>query len=269
LSKTIGVLGCGWLGLPLALALIEEGYNVRGTSTTASKIDLLQHKGIGAYRIALYSDRIEGAVDDFLSGLDVLVINLPPGMRRDSAESYFDKMKLLHHHIKKNKLQNLVFVSSTSVYGNTQGIVTEETAVNPVTNSAIHLVKSEALFLDDGQLNTAVLRFGGLIGPQRHPVNFLSGRTGLKNGGDAVNLIHLDDCIHMIKSIITNEWWNEIFNGVYHDHPTKAEYYSREARARGLEIPHYESQEGETSGKIIESRNFLIKFQQFFTPIRS
>ena len=36
--KSIGVLGCGWLGLPLAKQLVTAGYSVRGTTTTKEKL---------------------------------------------------------------------------------------------------------------------------------------------------------------------------------------------------------------------------------------
>ncbi len=262
-------MGCGWLGFPLALALLEEGYIMRGTSTTDSKIDLLTSKGIQAFKVALRSDKIEGPLFEFLHELDVLVINIPPGMRKNPSESYFEKMKLLYKGIKDKSVGKIVFVSSTSVYGNAEGEISEEDRAQPVTDSARQLLKSEKLFLEDDQLHTTVVRFGGLIGPDRHPVTMLSGKTGIKNGAEAVNLIHLDDCIHLIRRIIQNDWWNEIFNGVYPDHPSKAEYYVQEALSRGLEIPHYSSSNKTGSGKIIISRNFLIKKEEFHTSIRS
>lgn len=262
-------MGCGWLGYPLARILLQEGFVLRGTSTTLAKLDLLQNKGIEAFRIALHEKQISGPIDEFLHGLDILIVNIPPGMRNSLSESYFKKIELLYHHIRENNVGKIVFVSSTSVYGNAVGPVSEETQVEPVTNSAKHLVKSEQLFFEDDQLETSVVRFGGLIGPDRHPVTMLSGKTGLKNGNEAVNLIHLNDCINLIKSIILNDWWHEIFNGVYPDHPTKADYYVHEARFRRLEIPHYETTIMNRSGKIIESKNFLIKNGHFYTPIRS
>lgn len=73
----------------------------------------------------------------------------------------------------------------------------------------------------------------------------------------------------MIQTIIEYNWWNEIFNGVYPDHPAKSDYYREEARKRGLKPPEYSEHEGSSTGKIVKSRNFLIKKQHFFTPIRS
>ena len=42
----ISLLGCGELGFPLGLKLIAKGYYVKGSTTTASKIDKFKQSGI-------------------------------------------------------------------------------------------------------------------------------------------------------------------------------------------------------------------------------
>ncbi len=269
MNSKIGVLGCGWLGLPLALELIERGYRVWGTTTSQSKMQALEERGIQSYFIRLNSDSIEGPIDEFLAGLDILIINVPPALRRFPEASYYDKMMTLFNEVKKASVEKVVFVSSTSVYGKAEGEITEEDSTQPVTVSARQLVDTEQLYMKDSTVQTSVVRFGGLIGPDRHPVKHLAGRTDLTNGDEAVNLIHRDDCIHMIISIIQAGWWNEIFNGVYPDHPRKADYYREEALIRGLQAPSYEGLSGSKKGKIIVSKNFLNKNQSFFTSIHS
>ncbi len=49
----ISVLGCGWLGLPLAEDLIDKGYKVKGSTTTESKLNGFLEKGINPYYINL------------------------------------------------------------------------------------------------------------------------------------------------------------------------------------------------------------------------
>ena len=269
MSKTIGVLGCGWLGYPLALSLLDKGFVVRGTTTSSSKLDQLKMDGIEPYQIGLGETEIQGPIDEFLNGLDVIVINVPPGLRRDSNASFYRKMMMLHQKLNAAGIKKVVFVSSTSVYGNVEGEVTEDSTVNPATESGRQLVQTESLLMEDTELNTTVIRFGGLIGPDRHPVRQLAGRKGLSNGDDVVNLIHLDDCIHMIYSVINNNWWGKIFNGVFPDHPSKAEYYTAEAVKFGLVPPEYQDVTGIKQGKLVISRNFLINNGQFYTSIHS
>lgn len=263
------MLGCGWLGLPLAIALVGKGYSVKGTTTSKAKIPDLENSGIHAFLIRLNSDQIDGHINEFLKDLDILIINVPPGLRSNPEHSYIDRMRLLHSAISKSELNHILFVSSTSVYGDVEGEVTEDTPPHPVTESARQLLASELLFREDPHLNTTIARFGGLIGPARHPVYQLAGRKDLKNGNDAINLIHLNDCIHIICCILENNWWDQVFNAVYPEHPSKAEYYSAEARKRKLEPPGYAYLNDRKTGKIIKSQNFLNKGQQFYTSIQS
>ena len=42
----VSILGCGWLGLPLAKSLIEKGFSVNGSTTSVEKIPILESLGI-------------------------------------------------------------------------------------------------------------------------------------------------------------------------------------------------------------------------------
>ena len=46
MKTTVGIMGCGWLGLPLAQSLIEKGFNVKGTTTSFEKLSVLTNIGI-------------------------------------------------------------------------------------------------------------------------------------------------------------------------------------------------------------------------------
>jgi nucleoside-diphosphate-sugar epimerase len=267
LNKTIGIIGCGWLGLPLAKALLAENYAVHGSTTTEDRMACLKKAGIHPYKIVLGEAVIIGPISDFLSSLDILIINVPPKLRGASRENYTQKMKLLHNEINYSDLRKVIFVSSTSVYGDLEGEVTEDSKTRPVTESGKQLKRAENIFRTDPRLQCAVIRFGGLIGPERHPVTHLAGKTGLENGDDYINLIHLNDCIGIIKNILDNNYWNETFNGVFPDHPKKKKYYTIQAKKRGLPAPEYVVKKAKNKGKQINSRNILNKNYYFSTPI--
>jgi len=257
-------MGCGWLGLPLAKALAEGGYLVRGTTTSEYKLGMLQNEGIAPFLISLSEEKIEGDISGFLADVEVLVINIPPKLRGGNKENYIKKMQLLLESLKAAKTKKVIFVSSTSVYGDINAEVTEETIPQPSTESGKQLLASENLFKNNPEIQTTIIRFGGLIGPDRHPVTMLSGRKALNNGNHPVNLIHLNDCISIISSVIKQNWWGEIFNAVNPFHPPKKEYYSQEAVKRGLEIPEY-SHTSPHSGKKIDSRRLIHVKKYIFT----
>ncbi|RNC92817.1 MAG: SDR family NAD(P)-dependent oxidoreductase [Allomuricauda sp.] len=264
----MGVLGCGWLGLPLANELVASGYPVKGTTTSVEKLEVLVKNGIDPYKVALTENHIDGNIGDFLKDIETLIINVPPKLRQNKGSNYVKKMEHLAHAISKSKLENILFVSSTSVYGIQEGEITEETPPNPKTESAKQLHSAENLFT---QMNpkTTLVRFGGLIGPDRHPVYQVSKRQGLTNGDELINLIHLNDCILMIKTIIKNNYWNEIFNGVYPKHPRKRDYYSMEAGARNLPTPDYAPSSVNAVLKSVKSENYLAKGHTFYTSLSS
>ena len=266
LNSAIGVLGCGWLGLPLAKALLAENRIVYGSTTSQEKLAALKKEGIVPFKIILGEDKIQGPIEEFLRPLDILVINVPPKLRSGNSENYVRKMQLLQAKVMAFKVRKLIFVSSTSVYGNIEGEVTEESLAQPVTASGEQLLAAENIFRK-AELRTAILRFGGLIGPKRHPVTYLAGKENLENGDDPINLIHLDDCISMILFILNNDYFNEVYNGVYPDHPRKADYYTHEAQKRGLSVPKYVFKKSKNKGKRIKSRNFLNKKYCFSTPL--
>lgn len=263
----IGVLGCGWLGLPLAESLFAEGLEVNGTTTSLDKLSVLKEKGIKPFQISISEKEISGNIDAFLSSLDVLIINIPPKLRgKGPKESYIEKIKLLHKAIKRSDVKNIIFASSTAVYGDIKGKVTEKAEPKPSTESGKQLLECENLLKRDPELNSVIIRFGGLIGPNRHPITMLSGKENLSGGNAPVNLIHLDDCIGIIKKIIELNHFNDVLNAVYPAHPTKKTYYTQEAKKRGLKPPTYIAT-GENLKLISICSIFLINKYNFLTPI--
>ena len=55
-----------------------------------------------------------------------------------------------------------------------------------------------------------------------------------------VNLIHRDDCIHIIRKIIEQNVWSEDFNCCADSHPTKQEFYSKVMFEQNLSLPKFE-----------------------------
>ena len=254
-------MGCGWLGLPLAKVLITEGYQVHGSTTSEEKLSSLEKEKIISFLISLSEDAIYGTIESFLLHVDALIINVPPRLRGDNKENYVKKMQLLYESVKSSKVKQIIFISSTSVYGDVTGKVTEDTAPEPVTESGKQLLASENIFRNDTTLDATIVRFGGLIGPNRHPVTMLSGKKNLSNGNHPINLIHLNDCIKIISEILKNDWWGETLNGVYPYHPTKQEYYTSKAIGKGLQPPEYNTTSTK-KGKIVTSYN-LTNYKNF------
>ena len=261
MNKKISILGCGWLGLPLAKSLLSKGYEVKGSTTSESKLEVLKNAGILPFQIQLEENQIIGNMEDFLQKIDVLVIDIPPGLRKEVSTSnemtFVNKIKTLIPYIEKSGIQKVVFVSSTSVFGDSFPIIeiTEETKPNPDTESGKQLVISETLLQSNPHFKTTVIRFGGLLGDDRHPVKFLAGRANVENPDAPVNMIQREDCIGIIEKILKHvqyDNWSETFNAVAPHHPTRKDYYHKKAENLNLPLPTF-AEDSESKGKIISS----------------
>lgn len=254
--KQISVLGCGWLGMPLAKQLLQNGYAVNGSTTTESKLELLEKVGISPFLISLKANDSSREVTVFLENSEILIINIPPGLRGNSGENFVAKMENLIPFIEKSSVEKVIFVSSTSVYADENKVVTEETFPKPETESGKQLHVSENLLLNNSNFQTTVLRFGGLIGEDRHPIKFLFGRNNIENPEAPINLIHQTDCIEIIQKIIEKEVWNTVFNAVAPFHPSRKKYYTEKAMAMHLHPPQFN--ENQTSvGKTVSSDKLI------------
>lgn len=254
--KQISILGCGWLGLPLAKRLLEKGNSVKGSTTSENKLPILEKAGINAFLVALESESVSDSINDFLSESEILIIDIPPKLRAVDPSSekkiFVEKIKNLVPFIEKSTVKKVLFVSSTSVYGDENDLVTEETNPNPETESGRQLLLAEAILQKNQNFETTILRFGGLIGEDRHPVKHLSGKDNLENPDAPVNLIHQNDCIGIIEAIINQSKWNEVFNAVAPFHPTREEYYTQKAKEQNLVLPKFSSQKSNIK-KVISS----------------
>lgn len=251
--RQISILGCGWLGLPLAKSLIAKGFLVKGSTTSETKIPILKDAGINAFQIEVSQDLIVGDIQSFLENSEILIIDIPPKLRTVSSENFVKKIENLIPFIKKAKVKNVIFISSTAVYSDSESIVTATTQTNPDTASGKQLVEAEKLLFENRfDFCTTNVRFGGLIGEDRHPVNYLAGKQNLENPNAAVNLIHQVDCIGIIERIIELDCSNETFNAVAPFHPSRKEYYTQKAMELGLSLPEF-AETTTSFGKIIQS----------------
>ena len=173
------ILGCGWLGLPLAKALLKNEFSVKVSTTSIEKLSVLENLGIHPFLIVLSEEKTAGNIESFYANSKILIINIPPKLRGNSKENFVSKIKNIVPFIEKSSIEKVLFISSTSVYGDNNSLVSEKTELNPDTESGKQLVQVEQLLQSNPNFKTTILRFGGLIGEDRHPIHFLAGRKNL------------------------------------------------------------------------------------------
>lgn len=261
LQPLIAVLGCGWLGLPLAQALVEEGYAVAGSTTTPGRLLPLRDAGIRPYLLELSptltaTDR--DTLHTLLTGVRTLVLNVPPSAARGQ---YVELLRPVREAAAHCGVRQVLFVSSTGVYADEPRLMTEADAL-AAPDDASELLRAESLFAGpDAPFATTVVRLAGLIGPRRPPGRFLAGRTHLPKPQAPVNLIHLTDCIGVISRIIRQNTWGYTFNASAAHHPTRQHFYTAAAAHLGLTPPTFAAED--TLGKCIDSQ--LLRRQTGYT----
>jgi nucleoside-diphosphate-sugar epimerase len=68
-----------------------------------------------------------------------------------------------------------------------------------------------------------------------------------------VNLIHRDDCVALLATLIDQDVRNEVFNACADAHPTRRAIYTRAAEVLGLEPPTFDASD-DTTGKIVDNQ---------------
>lgn len=251
----IAILGCGWLGFPLVKLLVSKGYFVNGSTTSFEKISFLEAEKINAFQIALSASEVIGAIESFLKNIEILIIDIPPklrGISNSNQKEFVRKIENLIPFIEKSTVEKVVFVSSTSVYGEDNTEVTESTIPKPETEAGKQLLEVETLLQNNNNFKTTIVRFGGLVGENRHPIHFLAGKTGIENPEAPINLIHQEDCMAIILKIIEDEVWIETFNAVAPFHPSRFDYYTQKALDLNLPLPAFDFNK-KSVGKTISS----------------
>jgi len=237
---------------------MAEGFSVKGSTTSAEKLPVLKQAGIDAFQIKVTAEGVEGNIQDFLSKNGILIVDFPPGLRKNPEVNYSEAIKKLAEAIETSGVKKVIFVSSISVYEETESfpVYTEDTQPNATSASGKEIISAEKILLENAIFDTTVIRFGGLIGARRHPVKYLAGRSGHANPLGPVNLIHLQDCLRVIKKVLENDIFGEVYNAVFPLNPPKEQFYQQKAREMELELPQFDHSRPSV-GKVISASKVM------------
>ncbi|MCV2884690.1 NAD-dependent epimerase/dehydratase family protein [Aestuariibacter sp. AA17] len=250
----ISILGCGWLGLPLALSFLRDGHTVAGTKQRQHDADELRELGIDAHTMSLDSP-LSTALTHALSQSDVLVLNIPSGRKHLDEDAYTSNMQHIIDQAYEHGCKHIIYISTTSVYGaSNDGTITEKERCKPDTGSGRANMRIEEHARAVFKSQASILRLAGLVGAGRHPAKYLAGRTDIKGANQRINLVHLDDAIQAIKHIAEQSKWGETFHLAAQAHPIKADYYTSACAVLDIESPHFANDpQPSPHGKAIDS----------------
>ena len=194
------IVGCGDIGIHLA-GQVKDKVQVYGLRRDTSDLpDFIQ--GISA-------DVTEPETLKPLSEIafDAVVITLTPGEASDERyqQIYVQGTENVLAALNTSALKRLLFVSSTSVYGQHQDEwVDEDSLTEPARYSGQRLLQAEAVcqaFAEEKGISFTVLRFAGIYGPGRLRL-IRDVEAGKGSAASYSNRIHRDDCAGMIAHLL-------------------------------------------------------------------
>ncbi len=171
-TATIGIIGLGYVGLPLARAVHEAGFPVLGYDLDQTKIDALnagetymKHLGDELVKVLSASDRFDATSDSSrLADADVIILCVPTplGAHREPDLSFvLDSTRLVANTLREGQL---VILESTTYPGTTRGemlpILEETGLVSGVDFFLAYSPERE----DPGRLDTSTATIPKLVG---------------------------------------------------------------------------------------------------------
>ena len=252
------IVGAGWLGLALTKELMENQKAVVATCRTKDKVNQLNAEGVKALQYRL-GDKLDTEYLVPLFAANTLILNIAPGRMKDDIPYFIRCMKNLIETFMQTPreggvIPNVLFISTSSVYGERVREVIETSEVEPATVSAKAHVELEQYLQSQYPTQATILRLAGLIGADRHPVRHLVKKSPLGSPNKRVNLIDRVDVIRVIQAICEQNSWGEIMHLSSHEHPSRQAYYNWAAEQLGLEELTFNEEKATDEGKIIDCR---------------
>lgn len=252
--KSVCVLGLGWLGKQIVNNLIKEDCMVYGVNRSVkTELQIKQW----SYDINFPNTETLNELKEFK--FDFLIVTTPPSASENYSSQLIGFTDGVYH-------QNLkvIYTSSTSMYGSEARDIYEDSLVKPNTTNAIKINRFEQYLMDRFSSKHAILRLAGLVGIDRHPIKFLSGKTDVRQPKAPVNLIHAEEIIAFIDNLLSN-WNTGIFNLCNPDHPRKEYYYPLIANQLGIAVPKFDLNDKRIGKKInsirLKELNFEFKYK--------
>jgi nucleoside-diphosphate-sugar epimerase len=233
-----GVVGCGYLGERLARRWLEQGRLVFATTRRRERADALRALGIEPY----LCDVLEPESLRSLPTAEVLVhcVGLDRRTGRTMREIYVDGLGTFLQCAPPAR--RLIYVSSTSVYGQADGEEVDETAATEPADPAGCTVRAAEELLRRLRPDAVVLRFAGIYGPGR-----LLREQTIREGGPIVgdpdrwlNLIHVEDGVNVVCAAGDRAPAGSTFNVSDGQPVRRREFFDHLARLLGAPPPRYE-----------------------------
>jgi len=196
------IIGCGSIGTELAEVLMTKGHQVVGLKRNPPVNDIAA--GIAYFKADISSsDSLKALSLDFDF---VYFIVSPDGRNQESYEAIYNAgiNNLLAHFSQAEKTPPWFFISSTSVYGQTQGEWVDEKSITCPVNATSQLIRLAEQSLMDLNANHVIVRFSGIYGPGREYLLRMARQVSAiqQDPPYYTNRIHQTDCVGVLVFLL-------------------------------------------------------------------
>jgi len=206
----VAILGCGYVGLELAVQL-QPDHEVVGVRRSESGVAAVERTGALGVQADVTDAGSLAAVPD----VDALVFAASSGGRGADAarEVYVEGLRTTLDHFadRESPPARLVYTSSTGVYGDHDGgWVDEATPLDPATDKTRVLAEAERVATEEAHdrgIEGTVARFAGLYGPDRYRLErYLEGPVT----EGYLNMVHRDDAAGAVRFLLATDVEREV-----------------------------------------------------------
>ncbi len=234
----VAIIGCGYIGAKVAENWQQQmNFIVTATTTTPERVPQLQAV---AQAVVIQQGNDSEGLKSLLKNQDAVLLSVGAKGANVYEETYLGTAQTLVSALKQTpSVQQLIYTSSCSVYGEQNGaLVDEETPLAPINPNAKILCDTEQVLLSASSenLRVCILRLGGIYGPGRELVKIysrLAGTTRAGSGLEPANWIHLDDIVGAIE-FARRHCLQGIYNLVDDDQLTNGEVANRVCETHNL-----------------------------------
>jgi len=195
------IVGCGAIGLDLGNYLIAKGHTIIGLKRNPPISNVIKFNFFAA-DIASARD-LQYLDTDFEQVFFIVSAD-------DRSEQNYRNLyeiglnNLLNKFERNNKPPTWLFVSSTSVYGQSQGEWVDENSLAQPDNACSQLIRRAELRLMNLKLENTIVRFSGIYGPGRESLIRMAKHSPAIQQSPPyyTNRIHHQDCVRVLAYLL-------------------------------------------------------------------
>ena len=218
------ILGAGYVGRVLAAEFTSQGHQVCAVSRQSGDVDSTNLADLK--KLGVDWDFVINSVSSSKGGLE------------EYRRVYFEGTRNIIEWLSGSPIQKYIYTSSTSVYGQTDGSWVDETsATEPQSETSKVLVETEKLLHG---FPAVILRVAGIYGPERGHLfqQFLRNEATISGDGSRyLNMVHRDDVVGAILTILRGGVPGEIYNVTDDEPVTQVEFFQWLSKVLSRPLP--------------------------------